>query len=136
MAKYEPKRVEIILKSISNGMTQKDAGILAGVSEDTISLWKKQKPDFSEKLLQKELEFKQSHILNIQIKAIEGTWQASAWLLERKFPKEFGQRHELDDEAKKHIADLQGNLKNFFKSNVGKGKQTKKNTRNKNTSKA
>lgn len=136
MAKYEPKRIEIILDAIGQGMTQKDAGILAGVSEDTISLWKKEKPDFSERMLQKEIEFKRLNVNVIQNASLSGTWQASAWLLERKFPKEFGQRSELDDEAKKNIEKLQQGINNFFKKNVGGKKPAKKTTKNKNTKRA
>lgn len=132
MAKYEKQRVDIILDAIGRGLSQKDAGILAGVNEDTISRWKKDKADFAEKVLQKEVEFKQIHIVNIQNEALAGTWQASAWFLERKFPKEFGQKAELSDDAKKQVEELQAGLKGFFNDNVGTAKKTK----NKNTRKA
>lgn len=129
MAKYEPARVKIILDAIGQGLSQKDAGILASVDEDTISRWKKEKTDFAEKVLQKEVEFKRIHVVNIQNEALTGTWQASAWFLERKFPKEFGQKAELSDEAKKQVEELQNGLKGFFKENVGTKTPKNKNTR-------
>ena len=52
-------RLDIILDAIARGYSQRDAARLAGISEETISLWKKDS-DFSEQMEQKELEYKYS----------------------------------------------------------------------------
>lgn len=50
--KATPKTIKIILEAISEGLTQREASILAGISEDTLSLWKRQDSDFSEQIRQ------------------------------------------------------------------------------------
>jgi transcriptional regulator with XRE-family HTH domain len=85
-------RLHIILESISRGYSQRDAARLAGISEDTISNWKKDS-DFSEQMEQKELEYKYSLLKTIQ-DAGQKSWQACAWILERKYPSEFGKSKE------------------------------------------
>ena len=80
--KATAKTIDLILSFIAEGLTQREASILAGISEDTFSLWKKDS-DFSEQIRQKQIECKLGHIRNIK-KASEKSWQASAWWLERK----------------------------------------------------
>ncbi|MEY2640856.1 MAG: hypothetical protein RL150_249 [Candidatus Parcubacteria bacterium] len=94
--KATPTTIKIILDAIADGLTQRDASILAGISEDTLSLWKRQNSDFSEQIRQKEIECKRRHIKNIE-KASEKSWQASAWWLERKYKNEFSQRVESQE---------------------------------------
>lgn len=93
--KYDETRVNIILDAIADGCTQKDAAILANVSPDTISDWKREHPDFAKRVAQKEVENKKRHIKIVQEAAIN-TWQAAAWWLERKFSEEYGQRVKQD----------------------------------------
>ncbi len=86
--KASDTRINIILDAISRGYTQRDASKLAGISEDTISLWKKDS-EFSEQMEQKEIEYKYSLLSTIH-KAGERSWQACAWILERKYNSEYG----------------------------------------------
>lgn len=51
-----PERVAIILEALGNGMTQRDSALLAGISEDTICLWKRNNSEFSEQMGQKLIE--------------------------------------------------------------------------------
>jgi hypothetical protein len=60
--KATQKTLKIIFDAISEGLTQRDASALAGISEDTLSLWKKSDSDFSEQIRQKQIENKQIHI--------------------------------------------------------------------------
>jgi len=53
--KATPKTIKIIMDAIRAGASQRDASALAGISEDTLSLWKKQDSDFSEQMRQKEI---------------------------------------------------------------------------------
>ncbi|MDB4992043.1 MAG: Site-specific recombinase [Parcubacteria group bacterium] len=54
--KATPKTIKIIMDAIRSGASQRDASALAGISEDTLSLWKKQDSDFSEQMRQKEIQ--------------------------------------------------------------------------------
>jgi predicted transcriptional regulator len=59
--KATPATLEIILNAISEGLNQREASALAGISEDTLSLWK-QDSEFSEQIRQKQIENKLRHI--------------------------------------------------------------------------
>jgi hypothetical protein len=99
-------RINIILDAISRGYTQRDASKLAGISEDTLCLWKKDS-DFSEQMEQKEIEYKYSLLSTIQ-KAGERSWQACAWMLERKYHSEYGKPKE--DSSSNESLMIQQNL--------------------------
>lgn len=92
--KKTQETINVILEAIAEGLTQREASTLAGISEDTLSLWK-QDSDFSEQIRQKQIENKRRHI-NIINKASERDWKASAWWLERKCKEEFSLHNKLD----------------------------------------
>jgi len=100
--KATPNTIRIILDAIGEGLNQREASILAGISEDTLSLWKRQDSDFSEQIRQKEIECKLSHIRNIN-RASEKSWQASAWFLERKYKDEFAVKSNIDIKSTENI---------------------------------
>lgn len=93
-SKATPQTLKIIFGAIRNGASQRDAAALAGISEDTLSLWKRDL-DFSEQMRQKEVEFKMDQVKIVQ-KAATKTWQAAAWLLERKYPNEYTNRVRIE----------------------------------------
>jgi sensor c-di-GMP phosphodiesterase-like protein len=97
MSKKTQTRLDIIYKAIGDGLSQKDAAILAGIDESTLYIWKKDDQSFSSQIEQKEIEYKQRHIENIK-KASDKNWQASAWWLERKHKKEFAQKIENEND--------------------------------------
>lgn len=111
--KATPKTIEIILTAIADGLTQREASILAGISEDTLSLWKKKDSDFSEQIRQKEIECKLYHIKNIK-KASEKSWTASAWWLERKYKDEFSRNSKLDLQVNETLDQLGDSIKNIL----------------------
>lgn len=61
-----PERVEIILEALGNGATQRDASMLAGISEDTLCIWKRTNSEFSEQIAQKVIEYKQRLMQKIE----------------------------------------------------------------------
>jgi hypothetical protein len=111
--KATPKTIEVILEAISQGLTQREASILAGISEDTLSLWKKKDSDFSEQMRQKEIECKLSHIKNIK-EASKKSWQASAWWLERKYKEEFSLKSKLDLQVNETLDELGDSIKKIL----------------------
>lgn len=86
--KYSNEIVSEITNYIRAGNTQHDAAVLAGISDETFHVWKREKSDFSEALKKAEQVCKSRNIAIIQ-KAAEKTWQAAAWWLERKYHQEF-----------------------------------------------
>jgi transposase len=112
MAKIKEQKREDVLKYIREGMSDKDACLLAGISQETFYAWINGRKDktgkvivkvdsaFSESLKAARAEFKRLHIKNITRVAVKGgQWTASAFLLERKFPDEFGQKAKVDVES-------------------------------------
>lgn len=106
------KTKEIILKAISEGLNQRDASKLAGICEDTLSLWKKDS-DFSEQIRQKEIEYKRSLIRTIN-KEAETSWKASAWMLEHKFRDEYATNSKIDLEANDKLQELGETIKGIL----------------------
>jgi len=96
--KYSPETVKTICDHILIGLSQKDAALMAGISESVFYLWKSQaeagdpeKLEFLESLKKAEAQLKASSLMEITKQGKENkSWQAIAWILERKFPKEFG----------------------------------------------
>ncbi len=86
--KLTPERSQIILEALEDGMTQRDASMLAGISEDTLCLWKRNNSDFSEQMAQSVIKYKQKILKGIQ-KAGEKDWKALAYLAERRFKRDF-----------------------------------------------
>ncbi len=86
--KMTPERVQIITEALADGLTQKEASMLAGIDEDTLCNWKRNNSDFSDKVAKSAIQYKQK-LLKTIVKAGERNWKASAWLLERKYKKEF-----------------------------------------------
>ena len=99
--------VNEILTYKENGLTDKDICDMVGISQQTFYRWLKDaetgvdtdnpsrpasdlelKQELSEGLKRAQAAFKAYHIQNIT-KAARKNWQASAWMLERMFPKEF-----------------------------------------------
>lgn len=108
------------IKRIKSGLTNRDALLSVGISEET--LYKRlriKNPNEKEKafieLVKKaQIEFKLKHIENISKKGDE-QWQASAWLLERKFKKEFGKYEIVVEGDKEYLQNEDELLKELEK---------------------
>lgn len=97
-ADIKPDEAEIVLLAISNGVPLVDAAPLAGISVDTLRRWvargeeavrqwrKNPYSEFLRAYKRAESEFIAHHLAKIRS---DKSWQASAWLLERKFPDRF-----------------------------------------------
>lgn len=111
--KATSKTIEIILNAISEGLTQRDASILAGISEDTLCLWKRKDSDFSEQIRQKEIEYKR-RLLRIVNKGAEKDWRASLKILERKYPNEYAPNSRIDLGTAERIQEMGDIMKDFL----------------------
>lgn len=108
MAKYNPEIVKEICDSIEVGHTQKDAAVLAGVSEAQFYAWKKKKladgtsnpeyhPEFPE-----SLRLAHRHYKDKLLKLLHGAATAkqdartALEILARRYPDEWGERLKLE----------------------------------------
>lgn len=115
-----PELIEKIVKEVKGGATDKDACILCGISRAIFYRWlsygkeEQETPEnaqyraFVQAMEEAEVYFKREHLHRIAKASKEkaaGQWQASAWLLERKFPQEFSlaQRVAVTDKLENFI---------------------------------
>jgi hypothetical protein len=90
-SKYTAEAHKTIVKAIKLGETYKGAAMAAGISERTFYEWREKHPRFLQAIEKATSEMRRANIEYIAKKA-PTTWQAAAWLLERRFPNEFGRR--------------------------------------------
>ena len=93
--KYCKEITEEIAKDVREGSSKRDACILSGISEETFYKWYREKIEFTDALEKAELECKNRNIKIIQKAAIT-TWTAAAWLLERRYHKEYALKSQFD----------------------------------------
>jgi len=117
-SKYTPEVVKDITDALKIGATRTDAALLGGISKDTFYEWMGTHPDFSDAIARAEAEAKEQRLKRImaagirtivdpntgKLKDVKGDWKADAWVLERRFPADFGNKVVL--EIKPEHADL------------------------------
>ena len=113
--KLNPTIKKQIGDNITLGMPLKFAAEAAGISEVTFYNWmnrgesesKGQFFEFHEYIKECQSKAVQLHLKLITKAATEGAWQASAWILERRHPEEFGRREKIEMDANlKHSGKL------------------------------
>lgn len=81
------------------GMDVKDAAKLCGISDYQLGMLRSD-PEFEHLIEYCAADCEQEHLNNIGSAGSLGQWQASAWILERKFPDKYGKkdtvRHEYE----------------------------------------
>lgn len=92
--KYTEDKADAIVAAVRAGATLRLAAASAGISLDTLARWRKRFAAFADRLT--EAEGKAAvRPLALIAEAAKRDWRAAAWLLERRFPEEYGrQRHE------------------------------------------
>jgi len=83
---------------IERGLSLEDACALAGISYSTFKLWRGKYPDFDKFINRCMIRVENDALTYVQEAMKGGTWQASAWLLERKYPSKYGKRDMLKQE--------------------------------------
>lgn len=91
--KYTPETVELIVQALKLGATERLACEYANISQETYYNWKRNKAEFLEKVKTAQGQAAVVLLARIQQEAREGSWQAAAWLLERRYPDEYGRKY-------------------------------------------
>lgn len=89
MRKKHPATTRVLVEAIRNGLNQTFASKLAGIDQHTLKAWRDSDPLFARELEAARAEFVQKHVGNID-RHSKRNWMASAWLLERTEPRDFG----------------------------------------------
>lgn len=113
--KLSDELIAELYKWISMGLTNVDACRLCNIHEATFYRWLKNgksgrgsslERKLCEAMKKAEAEFKAIHVANIMSEAKKGTWQASAWLLERRQPKEYARIDRKDSQKEDDTGQL------------------------------
>ena len=88
--KRTPERQQRLLSALAAGNTRTAACHYAGITRETLSSWLERFSEFSDAVKKAEADAEVRHVANIAKAAADGTWQASAWWLERRRPLDFG----------------------------------------------
>jgi len=94
--KYTPETANRVLEGIRLGMTWRHAAAYAGVSVLTIRRWCQRYADFGRQLEEAEGHAVAANMERIRQAALNGDWRASAWILERRWPEDYGARQRVD----------------------------------------
>ena len=90
--KYTPEVAKKIVQSVRLGSTYELACAYAGISVATFGRWRNSYADFEQAIKEAEGAAVTGWLAVIEKAAQEGTWQAAAWKLERKYPQQYGRR--------------------------------------------
>lgn len=90
--KYNETIAKKITDAIRVGATFGLACAYAGISEDTFGRWRERYADFAVAVKEAEGTAAIKWLAQIDKAAQEGSWQAAAWKLERKYPRDYGRR--------------------------------------------
>lgn len=88
--RYTADRVDRLLAALRLGATHRIAAQCAGIGVSTMRDWIRDKPMFAESVAEAEAYGAVLMLERITAAANEGTWQAAAWLLERRYPDMYG----------------------------------------------
>lgn len=106
-SKLTPETCKAIVDGITIGMPYHAAAQAAGITYETFNNWmnrgKKAKSgryfQFFQDIKEAESRGIRNNLILITKAAKEGSWQASAWILERRHPEDFGRREKVNMNA-------------------------------------
>lgn len=117
-SKFTTAIVDRLLKAIRLGATYDLAAKSAGISYQTFNEWRQgrmfpkgttadQKREFVEAIEKAEGDAAVQWLAKIEKAASDGAWQAAAWKLERRYPKDYGRQvHDVNHSGVISFADL------------------------------
>lgn len=86
-----------LIEIMESGVDLIEASKLVNISQYRLDLYRSD-PDFEELIQKCQATCELKHVKNIEQAGNFGQWQASAWFLERKFPKKYGKKDTIKHE--------------------------------------
>jgi transposase len=99
--KYDSVRAKRITDALSAGNTRRAAAEYGGISEATLMRWQRRYADFDDAVKSAEASAEVAHVANIAQASAGGTWQASAWWLERRRHHDWGKVDRVEVEVRR-----------------------------------
>jgi hypothetical protein len=90
-SKKTPRILAAICELVKQGLSVRRAAEHLKVHHSTVAAWRSRDLQFDADVAAAEAQFIQSRLEIITDAAKKGSWQAAAWLLERRLPAEFSQ---------------------------------------------
>lgn len=90
--KYTPDTVKRIVDAIRLGATHELAANYGGITSETLYTWMRTKPEFHRAVKDAEGAAAAHWLAVIERAAQDGTWQAAAWKLERRYTQFYGRQ--------------------------------------------
>lgn len=87
-----PENAKKIMDALRMGATYELACGYAGISKDTFDRWRDSDAAFAAQVKEAEGAAAVGWLAKIEKAANEGTWQAAAWKLERRYPESYGRQ--------------------------------------------
>lgn len=100
LAAYSETHAKMIETALKAGNSRRAACAFANIGPSTFETWLESQPDFATRVEAAEAYAEVGHVANVFKAANVGSWQASAWWLERRRHREWGRRDRLDLEVK------------------------------------
>lgn len=96
--KRTPERSHIIFEALGKGLSRRLAAQLAGISEDTLSRWMKDTPEFETECKRREAlcALECTDRIMYEVKSGRDGWKAAAAWLERRYPEEWSPRRQVE----------------------------------------
>ena len=96
--KRTPERSHVIFDALGKGLSRRLAAQLAGISEDTLSRWMKDTPEFETECKRREAlcALECTDRIMQEVKVGRDGWKAAAAWLERRYPDEWSPRRQIE----------------------------------------
>ena len=96
--KRTPERSHVIFDALGKGLSRRLAAQLAGISEDTLTRWMKDTPEFETECKRREAlcALECTDRIMQEVKVGRDGWKAAAAWLERRYPEEWSPRRQIE----------------------------------------
>ena len=105
-SKYTAETLTRVEEALSQGATYQLASAYAGITYETFNTWRGKFSEFSDAVKKAEARAAVGWLAQIERAATEGSWQAAAWKLERRYPDDWGRKERLDISIKRMAEQL------------------------------
>ena len=96
--KRTPERSHVVFDALGKGLSRRLAAQLAGISEDTLTRWMKDTPEFETECKRREAlcALECTDRIMQEVKVGRDGWKAAAAWLERRYPDEWSPRRQIE----------------------------------------
>ena len=99
LPKYcDPTRMRALFTALEQGMYPSDAAVAAGIDRGTLAGWRETVPEIASAVTDAETVAKHK-LLTVIRSHMPTNWQAAGWMLERRWPSEYGRRDRVHHEG-------------------------------------